>query len=81
MSDETIDTDTPITRPLPELTNRELEVALMLGRGETNREISKALAISIKTVDTHRGHLLKKLECKNNVSLARRLIREGLVTP
>lgn len=68
-------------RPYPELTERELECAFMLARGETNREIAKALGISIKTVDTHRGHLLKKLGTRNNVALARLMIRDGLVTP
>jgi DNA-binding CsgD family transcriptional regulator len=63
------------------LTAREMEIALMLGNGNTNREIAKALNISIKTVDTHRGHLLKKLECRNNVALVRYLIRESRVTP
>lgn len=62
------------------LTAREQEIALLLGRGDTNREISSALNISIKTVDTHRGHILKKLACRNNVALARYLIRESKVS-
>ncbi len=68
-------------RPYPELSPRELEVALLLARGEVNREIATALGISVKTVDTHRLHLLKKLGCKHNVALARLMIRDGLVTP
>ena len=67
--------------PWQRLTEREQEIAFMLGTCETNREIAKALGISIKTVDTHRGHILKKLGCKNNVALARFMIREGLVKP
>lgn len=63
------------------LTAREREVALMLARGDNNHEIAKALGISVKTVDTHRGHLLEKLECRNNVALARLAIREGRVSP
>ncbi len=62
------------------LTPRERDVAQALANGLPNREIAKALGISIKTVDTHRGHVLKKLGCANNVALARRLIREGLVS-
>lgn len=62
------------------LTAREQEIALLLGRGDTNREISSALNISIKTVDTHRGHVLKKLACRNNVALARYLLRESKVS-
>jgi len=63
------------------LSPRELEVAQMLVRGFTNREIAAALAISVKTVDTHRGNALRKLELRNNVALALRAVREGLVTP
>lgn len=81
MNEETTTSTEPQPRPYPELTNRELEVAYMLARGETNREISTALGISIKTIDTHRGHLLKKLGCRNNVALVRLMIRDGLVTP
>ncbi len=67
--------------PLSVLSARELEVADLLARGAPNREIAKALGISIKTVDTHRAHVLKKLDCANNVALCRRMIREGRVAP
>ena len=67
--------------PLSVLTTREREVALLLARGDTNREISTALGISIKTIDTHRGHILKKLELRGNVALTRWAIRNGLVQP
>ncbi len=80
MSDEA-GTDVAPQAPYPELTSREREVAFLLARGETNAEIGKALEISTKTVDTHRGHLLKKLGCRGNVALARLMIRDGLVTP
>jgi DNA-binding CsgD family transcriptional regulator len=50
----------------------------MLARGDANREIAKALGISIKTVDTHRGHVLKKMKLKNNVALALWCVRAGL---
>ncbi len=71
------------TEPAPSLwtllTEREKEVAFMLATGETNREIAEALFISVKTVDTHRGNLLKKLQCKNNVALLRFMIRDNQV--
>lgn len=62
------------------LTVRERQVAKLLAVGSTSREIAAQLEINIKTVDTHRGHLLKKLGCRNNVELARRALRTGLVT-
>lgn len=65
----------------PELTDREREVALLLAVGKTNKEIAAELGgISVKTVDTHRGHLMKRLQCRNNVELARLAIRLGYVT-
>lgn len=59
------------------LTVREREVASMLCRGMKNAEIAEAMGISIKTVDTHRGHVLSKLEVRNNVELLRLAIRKG----
>ena len=63
----------------PGLTPREAQTAELLALGATNTEIAEHLQISIKTVDTHRGHLLKKLGLRNNASLARFALRSGLV--
>lgn len=62
------------------LSARQMEVALMLAIGHTNREIADKLKISIKTVDSHRGAALEKLKLRNNVELARHALREGWVT-
>jgi len=61
------------------LTARELQVMEMLARGMTNREIAHHFDISIKTVDTHRGHILKKLGLRNNSELTRFAVRHGYV--
>lgn len=66
---------------LPELTAREVEVACHLAYGESCAEIAKVLDISIKTVDTHRAHVLRKLGCRNAVDLCRLAIRRGVVLP
>ena len=75
----------PITaapaRIIVKLSAREEQIALALATGSTNREIASALGISIKTVDTHRGHILKKLACRNNVALVLYMVRNGFVTP
>lgn len=62
------------------LTRRETQVMEMLARGMTNREIAHDLDISIKTIDTHRGHVLKKLGVRNNAELARFAVKHGYVT-
>jgi two-component system, NarL family, invasion response regulator UvrY len=63
--------------PASALTARELQVMEMLARGLTNREIAENLEISIKTVDTHRGHVLKKLGLRNNSELTRFAVKHG----
>lgn len=69
----------PVAAPEPfgPLTAREREVASMLCRGFKNAEIAKSMGISIKTIDTHRGHLLEKLKVRNNVELLRLAIVRG----
>ncbi len=59
----------------PKLSKREREVALLLVVGKTNGEIAQALDVSVKTIDTHRGNILKKLGLRNNVELTLFAIR------
>lgn len=63
------------------LSPREVEVMHRLAAGATNREIAEELSISVKTIDTHRGHVLRKLRLRNNSDLTRFAIRIGEVTP
>lgn len=67
--------------PAGTLTARELQVMEMLARGMTNREIAEHLGISGKTVDTHRGHVLKKLGIRNNSELTSFAVKHGYITP
>ncbi len=69
------------TSPLDSLSMRELQVLRRLAMGHTNREIAKAYHISIKTVDTYRARLLKKLELRNNAELSRFAIQNRLIEP
>ncbi|UCD77816.1 MAG: response regulator transcription factor [Desulfobacterales bacterium] len=65
--------------PLDSLSMRELQVLRRLAMGHTNREIANAYNISIKTVDTYRARLLKKLELRNNAELSRFAIQNKLI--
>lgn len=67
--------------PLDSLSNRELQVLKQLALGNTNREIAAAYNISIKTVDTYRLRLLKKLTLRNNADLSRFAIQNRLIEP
>ena len=67
--------------PLDSLSMRELQVLRRLAMGHTNREIASAYSISIKTVDTYRSRLLKKLDLRNNAELSRFAIQNRLIEP
>ena len=64
---------------LEELTQREVQVMLMVVKGESNREISEKLCLSPKTTSTYRGRLFDKLGVDNDVELTRFAIRHGLI--
>ena len=61
------------------LSMRELQVLRKLATGSTNREIATSYNISVKTVDTYRSRLLKKLNLRNNADLSRYAIANKLV--
>ncbi|MFC1811980.1 response regulator [Thermodesulfobacteriota bacterium] len=67
--------------PLDTLSMRELQVLRRLALGHTNREIAESYHISIKTVDTYRSRLLKKLNLRNNAELSRFAIQNRLIEP
>ncbi|MEF8823740.1 MAG: response regulator transcription factor [Desulfohalobiaceae bacterium] len=53
------------------LSMRELQVLKQLAMGSTNQEIAESYNISVKTVDTHRQRILKKLGLRNNADISR----------
>ncbi len=65
--------------PLELLTQRELQVMLMVAQGICNKEISEQLCLSPKTTSTYRYRLYEKLGVDNDVELTRLAIRYGLV--
>lgn len=61
------------------LTAREREVLNLVGEGLTNREIAERLVISLNTVQTHRLHLMEKLDLHSRAQLMQYAVRLGLV--
>ena len=61
------------------LSQREMEVFLLLAKGESTKAIARSLFISPKTVETHRYHIMQKLEADSVVALTRLAIRKGLI--
>lgn len=69
------------TEDSPELilSDRELQVLLLLARSSTSREVSKKLGISLSTVETYRRRILDKLNLRNNSDITRFAIRRKLI--
>lgn len=64
-----------------ELTPQELQVALAVAKGATNREAGAALFLSPKTVEAHLGRVYRKLEIRSRTELAALLAREEALSP
>ena len=67
--------------PPDPLTPREREVLQLIAEGHTTKEIAAALHISFKTAESHRSHLMTKLDIHVAAGLVRYAIRRGLVQP
>jgi DNA-binding NarL/FixJ family response regulator len=63
------------------LTPREREIAQLLADGKTNWCVASILGISIKTVETHRAHIMLKLGCESIAELVRYAVRNLMVAP
>jgi DNA-binding NarL/FixJ family response regulator len=63
------------------LTEREREVLQLVAEGKTSQEIADQLVVSIKTVQTHRMHIMEKLDAHDRTDLVRHAIRLGVIPP
>jgi DNA-binding NarL/FixJ family response regulator len=66
--------------PLDPLTSREREVVQRIAEGQTTKEIAAGLELSVKTVESHRINLMRKLDMHETATLVRYAIRRGLTT-
>lgn len=85
LSDRAIDvyeqmTKAQTTDKYETLTTREREVFHLTAEGLTNNEIAERLGISVRTAETHRSHLMQKLDIHNQADLTRYAIRRGIIT-
>ena len=62
-----------------DLTRREKEILKLIADGYTNQEIAGLLIISVKTVETHRAHILEKLELRTRADLVKYARSQGLL--
>ena len=66
--------------PYDDLTIREREVLQLVAEGFTNRLIAEMLKLSIKTVKTHRLHLMQKLDLHDRTELVKYAFQKGIIT-
>jgi len=67
--------------PLVRLTPREREIIQLLAEGHVNKEIATRLNISVKTAETHRTNIMRKIDVHSLPDLTRFAIRNHLVEP
>lgn len=65
--------------PHERLSDREYQVFRMLGSGRTVSEIAVSMSLSVKTISTHRAHVLEKMKLRNNAEITLYAIQNGLV--
>jgi DNA-binding NarL/FixJ family response regulator len=63
------------------LTRREQEILKLLSEAKSNRKIAQTLCISVKTVETHRANIMKKLNVHTLTELVKYAIRRGFTKP
>ncbi len=61
------------------LTSREAEVLQLVAEGKSNKEVAAELGISVKTVEKHRDHLMRKLDIHDTAGLTRYAIESGVI--
>jgi DNA-binding NarL/FixJ family response regulator len=69
------------TLPPDPLTSREREIIQRIAEGQTTKEIAAHLGLSVKTVESHRINLMRKLDIHETATLVRYAIRRGLTPP
>ena len=67
--------------PVDELSPREREVLRLLALGHTNQEIAQQLVVSVRTVESHRAHIMTKLRADSRAAMVRHALDAGLLDP
>lgn len=63
------------------LTGRERSVVQLVAEGHSNKQIANVLSISVKTVETHRASVMRKLDIGSTAALVRYAVRNKLIEP
>ena len=68
-----------VAEPGQRVTTREREIVQLLAEGKSNKEVAEALGISVRTAETHRASILRKLSLDSVASLVRYAIRNKII--
>jgi len=74
------DSDDPVIAGTP-LTPREAEIIQLLAQGKSNKQTAAVLGVSTRTVESHRNHVMRKMEFESFSDLVRFAVRKNLVEP
>ena len=66
--------------PFAQLTNREREVLILIAEGQSNKEIANKLGIGVRTIETHRERIMRRLNIHSVAGLTKFAIANGLVS-
>jgi DNA-binding NarL/FixJ family response regulator len=63
------------------LTSREREIVQLLAEGKSSKEVASSLCISVKTAETHRANIMRKLQLHTVTELVRYAVRNQIIEP
>lgn len=72
--------DKGIVDRIETLSEREREILQLIAEGHSNKEIADLLSVSLATVETHRAHILQKLDVHNTAELVLFAVRRGIIS-
>jgi DNA-binding NarL/FixJ family response regulator len=61
------------------LTHRQIEILQLLAEGKSTKEVASALGVSVKTAETHRANIMRRLDCHSVTELVRYAIRNHII--
>lgn len=75
-----MNSDTAEKNELEKLSERQIEILKLWGQSHTNQEIADNLCISIRTVETHKNHIMQKLALKTTIDLVKFSIKNNIIS-
>jgi DNA-binding NarL/FixJ family response regulator len=69
----------PADEEMGGLSDREREVLQLVAEGKSNKEVAQVLCVAVSTVESHRKHIMDKLDLHNTAEIVRFAVRKGMV--